>query len=444
MLTPENAATDGLESTDLAERLRAATEFLELIAANRGLLAEVSADDRRRFLDAAAHVYSPDAKARRQLVKATIRLRKAARVKRDESELNETGIRQLRTQTGLHHAERLPAAGLRAGGRGGRSRLPRGGRAAALLRLQAALHRDPSLLRPALPRLRRVQLRQAHRAGRPARPRRAAHRRPGEDRLPGRAQAAARRRAPDRHHALPARLGDALRRASRTSRDWGDRLEIFGLDLRHTPSVEAFCRQLLAETRPARLHRQQRLPDGAPPARVLPAHDGGGDGVAAGSCREPARRLLGALRGLARRSTCCRSGDVAERRPRPPHRRRAGPDATPPRCRRCRCCRRSTRLQDRPLPGGPARPGPAAGRPARPQLLAAAAGRGALGRAARGAAGQRGRAVHAQRAAQAADAAHAGPRQAHRQRVGGRGAVLPPASRRRAIRTPTWPRRRST
>ena len=28
--------------------------------------------------------------------------------------------------------------------------------------------------------------------------------------------------------------------------DWADRLEIFGLDLRHTPSVEAFCRELLA------------------------------------------------------------------------------------------------------------------------------------------------------------------------------------------------------
>ena len=27
---------------------------------------------------------------------------------------------------------------------------------------------------------------------------------------------------------------------------WGHRLEIFGLDLRHTPSVEAFCRELLA------------------------------------------------------------------------------------------------------------------------------------------------------------------------------------------------------
>ena len=28
--------------------------------------------------------------------------------------------------------------------------------------------------------------------------------------------------------------------------DWGHRLEVFGLDLRHTPSVEAFCRHLLA------------------------------------------------------------------------------------------------------------------------------------------------------------------------------------------------------
>ncbi len=31
--------------------------------------------------------------------------------------------------------------------------------------------------------------------------------------------------------------------------EWGDRLEVFGLDLRHTPSVEAFCAHLLA-TRP--------------------------------------------------------------------------------------------------------------------------------------------------------------------------------------------------
>ncbi|MEO8159922.1 MAG: SDR family oxidoreductase, partial [Arenimonas sp.] len=28
--------------------------------------------------------------------------------------------------------------------------------------------------------------------------------------------------------------------------DWGQRLQVYGLDLRHTPSVEAFCRELLA------------------------------------------------------------------------------------------------------------------------------------------------------------------------------------------------------
>ena len=41
---------------------------------------------------------------------------------------------------------------------------------------------------------------------------------------------------------------DAARRYAREPDfdEWGDRLEIFGLDLRHTPSVEAFCRHLVA------------------------------------------------------------------------------------------------------------------------------------------------------------------------------------------------------
>ena len=56
--------------------------------------------------------------------------------------------------------------------------------------------------------------------------------------------------------------------------EWGDRLEVFGLDLRHTPSVEAFCHHVLDHARSARLHRQQRLPDRSPTARLLPPHDG--------------------------------------------------------------------------------------------------------------------------------------------------------------------------
>ena len=77
------------------------------------------------------------------------------------------------------------------------------------------------------------------------------------------------------------------------------------------------------------------------------------------------------------------------------------------------------------LPRGAPRPGPAAGRPPRPQLVAVPARRGVDGRAARDAARQRRRAVRPQRAPEAAAAAHGRPRQAHRQRVGGRGAVLP-------------------
>ena len=56
---------------------------------------------------------------------------------------------------------------------------------------------------------------QAHGDRRPPRPRRAAHRRTREDRLPGGDQAAAGGRAADRHDALPARRGGALRAGAR-------------------------------------------------------------------------------------------------------------------------------------------------------------------------------------------------------------------------------------
>jgi len=56
-----------------------------------------------------------------------------------------------------------------------------------------------------------------------------------------------------RRHRAPQEPGApaAARPAARYAREpdfgaWGHRLEIFGLDLRHTPSVEAFCDELLA------------------------------------------------------------------------------------------------------------------------------------------------------------------------------------------------------
>src|SRR5215207_2445684 len=87
------------EDAAFLHRLRAAADLLEEIVADRGLLAGVPAHDRHRLLNAAGVVYVPDATARRRMVKATIRQRKAAKVKREEEALGRVGIRTLRRQT---------------------------------------------------------------------------------------------------------------------------------------------------------------------------------------------------------------------------------------------------------------------------------------------------------------------------------------------------------
>ncbi len=207
-------------------------------------------------------------------------------------------------------------------------------------------------------------------------------------------------RGADRHHPLPARRrapvrpGARLRRLGRPARD-----------LRPRPALHAERRGVLPpprhHARPARLHREQRVPDRAPAARVLRHMMDGRDRSRSSACPADVRALVGDYAELPRRSRRRRDALAA--------RAAAGRGAS----------------AARPLPGRPPRPGPAAGRSARPELVAADAGRGADRRAARDATGERGRAVRAERAAQAADAAHARARQARRERVGGRGAVLP-------------------
>ena len=81
--------------------------------------------------------------------------------------------------------------------------------------------------------------------------------------------------------------------------DWGDRLEIFGLDLRHTPSVEAFCTHL-AETR----GRLDFIVNNAcqtvrRPAGLLPAHARARDRIGRHE-PEHVRALLGDYEGLRR------------------------------------------------------------------------------------------------------------------------------------------------
>ncbi len=232
------------------EELEAAADVLDAVAQDRGLLAALPEAERKRFLRAVSKVHNPDARALRRLAKATARQEKIARLKKDDRVLNETGIRALRRRARVHDAQRVSARGLRAEGRARRRRA----RARPSSRLHCYVCKQkyagrPPLLRPAVPAVRRAQLPQAHRAGRPARPRGAAHRRTREDRLPDRAEAAARRRARSSSPRVFPRNAASRYADEPDFAEWGHRLEVFGLDLRHTPSVEAFCRELLA-TRP--------------------------------------------------------------------------------------------------------------------------------------------------------------------------------------------------
>ena len=266
-------------STDagtLIERLREATELLESIAADRTVLAGVPDEERARLLQAVALVYHPDRVERRRMTKSTAKQRKAARVRGNRAGAHRDRHPRASPQARLPHAERLSARVLRARDvhelsdanverskieRLERFRTPNVDQHCYVCKQHFTRH--PSLLRSALSRLRRIQLPQAHRARRSARTRGARHRRPRQDRLPGGAQAAARRRARHRHDAVSARLRAAIR-----PRGGLRRLGTPARDLRTRSAPHAERRSLLpraaGDAHAARLHRQQRLPDGAP------------------------------------------------------------------------------------------------------------------------------------------------------------------------------------
>ena len=193
---------------------------------------------------------------------------------------------------------------------------------------------------------------------------------------------------------------------------WSDRLEIFGLDLRHTPSVEAFCHLLL--TRDDGHQRLDFIVNNACQTVRRPPefyrHMMASEVAAFDSLDERQRRILGSYEALrdpqrlpasrrrARRSSALEYGLSGAGGRRRPHACRGAVAGRAPPGR--------ARARARTLSRRAAGSGPAAGRPARPQLLAAGARRSLHGRAARGAAGERGGAVRAERAPEAADAAH--------------------------------------
>ncbi len=406
----------------LGERLRDAADFLESIAADRALLDEIAVDDRTRLLKACRQISNPDPRARRRLNKAKARQERVARVKSENRALDATGIRELRSKPVFTTPNIYPPKAFAprdADGDPEERETVEPRRCYVCKEHYSELHPFYDQLCPACADF---NFRKRTRAGGLARARGAAHRRPGEDRVSGGDQAAAFGGAADRHHALSARLARPATRTEPDFAEWGDRLEIFGLDLRHTPSVEAFCHEMLTTRerldfivnnacqtvrRPPGFYEHMMederaalstLPRGRAPAarglrRAAPVSHAarGGPRIRRTDLRDQA------LAGLERAAELSQVALLAE-----------------------------DRSHGGPLPRRAARPGLAAGRLARPQLLAPAARGGLGGRAARSAARQCRGALRLQRAVEAADAAHSGARQAHRQRLGGRGPVLPP------------------
>jgi len=227
-----------------AAQLQAATEILEQAAANRALLAELSVEERTRLLAAAGKIYCPDVNERRRLVKAKVRQRKAEKIDRDQSRLNETGIRKLRREKVFTTPNVFPPPNF------SQQEVTDNPEFREVVEPQncyickkdySAIHHFYDQLCPSCAEVNffkrtesadlrgRVALLTGGRVkiGYQA----------GIKLLRAGAQLIVSTRFP---------RDSAMRYAAEPDfKDWGHRLEIFGLDLRHTPSVEAFCKHLL-------------------------------------------------------------------------------------------------------------------------------------------------------------------------------------------------------
>jgi NAD(P)-dependent dehydrogenase (short-subunit alcohol dehydrogenase family) len=301
-----SAATDQLTR----ERLRETIELLESIAADRSVLAGVPEEERKRLLQAVANVYSPDRVERRRMAKIVDRQRKAARVKGDQGVLHGTGIRSLRRKPVFHTPNVFPTVSVADGfdpqdshdinSPEPSAQSPDPERQSRELQhcyvckqKYTLIHHFYDQLCPTCADLN-------------------FHKRTELADLSGRVALLSGGRVKIGYQAglKLLRCGASLIVTTRFPRDaanryanehdfaeWGHRLEVFGLDLRHTPSVEAFCRELL-DTR-TRLdfiinnacQTVRRPPD-------FYAHMMAGETAALHEMPEHVRKLVGSYEGL--------------------------------------------------------------------------------------------------------------------------------------------------
>lgn len=230
----------------LVAQLKATADLLEKVVGNRALLAELSVEERTRLLTLAGEIYCPDLKERRRLVKARIKQRKAEKVQRDQTKLHETGIRKLRREKVFTTPNVFPPLNFE----------------------QHEVAENPDfreVIEPQNCYICKQDYTQIHHFYDQLCPSCAElnWRKRGElADLRGRValltggrvkigyQAGIKLLRCGAHLIVTTRFprDSAIRYAAEPDfKEWGHRLEIYGLDLRHTPSVEAFCRHVLAK-----------------------------------------------------------------------------------------------------------------------------------------------------------------------------------------------------
>ncbi|WP_457383273.1 SDR family NAD(P)-dependent oxidoreductase [Rhodanobacter sp. TND4EL1] len=245
--TPSPDETDA----QLLKRLRAAVELLESVAADRELLEKAPAADRQRLHQAVAQVYHPDPVARRIKLKAAEKARHANKVEAEESVLNQTGIRALRrrpvfTTPNLFAPENFQPHDVAPDLDGAQPRESIEPKHCYVCKKKySTIHFFYDQMCPdcaAFNYAKRNEL--ADLSGR------VALLTGGRVKIGYQAGLKLLRAGAELIVTTRFPRDSAARYAAEPDfAEWGHRLQVYGLDLRHTPSVEAFCQELVA-TRP--------------------------------------------------------------------------------------------------------------------------------------------------------------------------------------------------
>lgn len=316
--TPPMDADDPI----LLARLREALQLMESVAADRTLIDGLSIDERTRLHQAVAQVYHPNPGARRQKLKALERERNAENIRRADAMLDQTGIRTLRRRPVFTTPNYFVPLGFDAQG--------------TPLDAPEAQDAPPGSHEPGTS----PELRESYETGNSRESHELLHcyvckqkytlihhfydqmcpacgdfnfaKRTESTDLSGRIALLTGGRVKIGFQAglKLLRAGARLIVTTRFPRDsaaryaqepdfaqWGDRLEVFGLDLRHTPSVEAFCHELTA-----RLPRLDYIINNACQTVRRPpefyAHMMEAETAALHDTPEVVRKLLGSYEGL--------------------------------------------------------------------------------------------------------------------------------------------------